>query len=119
MIKLGLYVYSIICKIFQSERFILVKHVYLPTLQNQLYNICQNQSIFPTFVICFYNHLCLVFSFLPHTLPEAPWPICSILVYFLLGSPTVTMVRSFDKISSSVIFFFFGLSFKNKQDDKK
>ena len=36
-----------------------------------------------------------------------PCPIFSILVYFLLGSPTDTMVRSFSRISSSVIFLFF------------
>lgn len=36
-----------------------------------------------------------------------PWPILSCLVYFLLGSPTETMLLSFSKISSSDIFFFF------------
>lgn len=37
-----------------------------------------------------------------------PCPILSILVYFLLGSPIDTIVRSFSSISSSVIFFFLG-----------
>ena len=40
------------------------------------------------------------------TVPEAPWPICSSLVYLRLGSPTETIVRSFSRISSSDIFFF-------------
>lgn len=41
-----------------------------------------------------------------YTVPDAPWPIFSILAYFLVGSPTLTIVLSFSKISSSVIFFF-------------
>lgn len=41
-----------------------------------------------------------------YTVPDAPWPIFSILLYFRLGSPTLTMVRSFSRISSSDIFFF-------------
>lgn len=45
-----------------------------------------------------------------YTVPEAPWPIFSILVYFRFGSPTETMVRSFSKISSSDIFFFLALA---------
>ena len=40
-----------------------------------------------------------------------PCPIFSILVYFRLGSPTETIVRSFSRISSSVIFFFLVRSF--------
>lgn len=35
-----------------------------------------------------------------------PWPILRIFVYFLLGSPTDTMLRNFSNISSSDIFFF-------------
>lgn len=35
-----------------------------------------------------------------------PCPILSSFVYFLLGSPTDTILLSFSKISSSVIFFF-------------
>lgn len=34
-----------------------------------------------------------------------PWPIFSILAYFLFGSPTLTIVRNFSKISSSLSFF--------------
>lgn len=39
-----------------------------------------------------------------------PCPIFSILVYFLLGSPTDTMLLSRSRISSSLIFFFFCFS---------
>ena len=45
-----------------------------------------------------------------NTVPDAPCPIFSILVYFLLGSPTETIVFNRSSISSSHIFFFFGLS---------
>uniref|UniRef100_A0A336LUL9 CSON004779 protein n=1 Tax=Culicoides sonorensis TaxID=179676 RepID=A0A336LUL9_CULSO len=41
-----------------------------------------------------------------YTVPEAPCPIFSIFVYFLVGSPTLTIVLSFSRISSSDIFFF-------------
>lgn len=40
-----------------------------------------------------------------------PCPIFSIFVYFLFGSPMVTIVRNFSRISSSVILRFLGLSF--------
>ena len=33
-----------------------------------------------------------------------PWPIFSNLVYFFLGSPTLTIVRNNDKTSSSLSF---------------
>jgi len=39
-----------------------------------------------------------------------PCPIFSILVYFLLGSPTLTIVLNRSKISSSLIFFLRPLS---------
>ena len=39
-----------------------------------------------------------------------PCPIFSIFVYFLLGSPTLTMVLKRSRISSSDIFFFRALS---------
>lgn len=34
-----------------------------------------------------------------------PWPIFSILAYLRFGSPTLTIVRSFSSISSSLSFF--------------
>lgn len=61
-------------------------------------NSVKHNGIFIVFVI--YKSICTY-----------PCPIFSIFVYFLFGSPSDTMVLNFSIISSSVIFFFFGLSF--------
>uniref|UniRef100_A0A2M3ZSI9 Putative secreted peptide n=1 Tax=Anopheles braziliensis TaxID=58242 RepID=A0A2M3ZSI9_9DIPT len=70
-----------------------------------------------SFFGCWLRFICLIATSIPvelsiavYTVPDAPWPIFSILLYFRFGSPTLTIVRSFSRISSSDIFFFFKLA---------
>ena len=69
-----------------------------------------------SFFGCCWRFICLMATSWPvatsdavYTVPEAPWPIFSILLYFLVGSPTLTICLSCAITSASDIFCFLSL----------